>query len=467
MHTIALCLLSAAGTNNCRQSLERDCNAPHVFSNMTITAKPTKNITIIKSYNWDASGMDGPVQEGLHMARKFLGHTEPTRVYLLEPGGTDADYADLKKNYCAFIGNSRAECMGGLIDNAKKGIGTYQVSGRYLAPADRCSCNEFANPGVPLIMIPRADDSYDGLRTIASHEYVHTWQKAMAGPVPEWWMEGGAEQIACLVGTQNSSANAYRRCFEDKLADIIQMYTTKLTTNWLKLYGENRPCDTAVLPGAGPPPNAAVTAVWYKMGAFGLAFAVHAANLNRNLTAGGPLTTRDMWLSVGDRGMWRNVQAYHVDRKTGWASSVPEGAGWRKALCDFTGFANTSQFYDALHAAVVPNGVLATKAQLLTYLEEDGSAQAQAAVAPSYTTPKQKNACPLNATQRATIEDNDNPVWVSVIAAGIVLVLLAVLYEILRRNQARRNQVSQARVAAPTTDARAQQLTTERVNLIF
>ena len=108
-------LLATAVANNCRRDLERDCNAPHVFTDMTITAKSTAPINIMKSKNWDASDMDGPVQEGLRLVRRFLGHTEPTRVFLVAPGGTDADYADLKASYCAFIGDSRTQCMGELL----------------------------------------------------------------------------------------------------------------------------------------------------------------------------------------------------------------------------------------------------------------------------------------------------------------------------------------------------------------
>ena len=106
-------LLATAVAHNCRG--ERDCNPPQVFSDMTITAKPTTPITIIKSKNWDASGLDGPVQEGLRLVRRFLGHTEPTRVFLVAPGGTDADYAALKASYCAYIGDSRTQCMGDLL----------------------------------------------------------------------------------------------------------------------------------------------------------------------------------------------------------------------------------------------------------------------------------------------------------------------------------------------------------------
>ena len=47
--------------------------------------------------------------------RRFLGHTEPTRVFLVATGGTDVDYADLKASYCAFIGDSRTQCMGDLL----------------------------------------------------------------------------------------------------------------------------------------------------------------------------------------------------------------------------------------------------------------------------------------------------------------------------------------------------------------
>lgn len=412
-----LLLLATAVAHNCRHGLERDCNAPHVFTDMTITANATTPINIMASKNWNASGMDGPVREGLRLVRRFLGHTEPTRVFLIAPGGTDADYADLKASYCAYISDERTQCMGSLLATAKGGGGTYQVGGRYLDPADRCSCDEIANPGVPLIMSPRSDLSASGGLSIAAHEYVHTWQKAMAGPLPVWWMEGGAVQIACLVGPQAT----YSACFQDIVAKVRAMYQSNLTVNWLKLYGENRACGSAPLPGAGQVPAAGDSAVWYDMGAFGLAFAVHAANLNRNLTGASKLTTRDMWLGTGARGMWREVRAHKVDRVTGWPSSVPEGKGWRKALCSFTGFAHTDAFYAALHAAVAPNGVLATEAQLLAYLESDASIQAQGAMEPNYITPAKKNACFFATPTPAASKSSGN----IIIVLAIVVALFA------------------------------------------
>ena len=415
-------LLATAVAHNCRG--ERDCNPPQVFSDMTITAKPTTPITIIKSKNWDASGLDGPVQEGLRLVRRFLGHTEPTRVFLIAPGGTDADYADLKVNYCAYISHHNfGQCLGQVLDRAKSGGGTYQVGGRFLPAGQRCTCGEFANSGVPLIMSPRTGEIADGLQ-IAAHEYVHTYQKAMAGPVPAWWMEGGAVQIACMMGPQVTNPkwifadrpnNAYSECYsygggrEGVIIRIRDIYKLDLKVNWLKLYGEHRECGSAPLPGAGKPPDAAGSAIWYDMGAFGLAFAVHAANLNKNLTGASKLTTRDMWLGTGERGMWREVRSHKVNLRTGWANSVPEGAGWRKALCDFTGFGTTGQFYDALHAAMVPNGTLATNAQLLAYLESDADIKTQGAMLPSYTTPAKKNACFVAPTPPPTPAPTPQP----------------------------------------------------------
>jgi hypothetical protein len=353
-----------------------------------------------------------------------LGHTEPTRVFLVAPGGTDADYADLKASYCAYISDERAQCMGDLLATAKGGGGTYMVGGRHLDPADRCSCGEIANPGVPLIMSPRSDLSASGGLSIAAHEYVHTWQKATAGPVPVWWMEGGAVQIACLVRPVTANA-AYSGCFQGIVAKVRAMYHTDPTVNWLKRYGENRACGSATVPGAGQVPAAGDSAVWYDMGAFGLAFAVHAANLNRNLTGASKLTTRDMWLGTGARGMWREVRAHKVDRVAGWPSSVPDGKGWRKALCSFTGFAHTDAFYAALHAAVVPNGVLATEAQLLAYLESDASIQAQGAMEPDYTTPPKKNACEFPAPPPATSKASSTaPGVLAVVVLGCMYALL-------------------------------------------
>jgi len=143
-------LLATAMANNCRRDQERDCNAPHVFTDMTITAKPTTPITIIKSKNWDASGLDGPVQEGLRLVRRFLGHTEPTRVFLVAPGGTDADYADLKVNYCAYISHHDfTQCMGDLLATAKSGGGTYQWAAVTSTPPTAAAAARSPTPACP------------------------------------------------------------------------------------------------------------------------------------------------------------------------------------------------------------------------------------------------------------------------------------------------------------------------------
>jgi hypothetical protein len=56
-----------------------------------------------------------------------------------------------------------------------------------------------------------------------------------------------------------------------------------------------------------------------------------------------------------------------------WPSEVPEGKGWKKALCDFTGYATVEAFYADFEEFVAPNGAVKSVDDLATILESDDS----------------------------------------------------------------------------------------------
>jgi len=68
---------------------------------------------------------------------------------------------------------------------------------------------------------------------------------------------------------------------------------------------------------------------------------------------------------------------------------VPEGLGWRRGLAEFMGDNDTSAFYAAVEAAIVKDGVVSTKAELLAAISgtfTDEAVAAQALVAANTST---------------------------------------------------------------------------------
>ena len=127
--------------------------------------------------------------------------------------------------------------------------------------------------------------------------------------------------------------------------------------------------------------------IYYDLGAYATALAIHRAG---NHTGRGIAAVADYWTSA-ERGFWRRTDLPwgDINHKNGWPSDVPEGEGWRRGLAEFMGDADTTTFYAIVEAAIVKDGVVATKAELLATISDtfsDAAVEAAAQVAADTST---------------------------------------------------------------------------------
>ena len=143
----------------------------------------------------------------------FLGATSDTALFMLEPGGSTDAYADLVTEMCAFTFQSgNSQCGDREVQAAKDGGGQYYLSGTH--GDQNCVCSEESYVAAPVFLSPGSHDDATGVAERAVHEYTHAFQKAMAGPVPAWSMEGGAVFMECLMAERVRAGMGYRECMK-------------------------------------------------------------------------------------------------------------------------------------------------------------------------------------------------------------------------------------------------------------
>jgi len=366
----------------------RGCNPPGVYSNGTVTT--TGNAPVyIQSSNWDSvAGADltASIKTGVTLAASYLGYASGTRIYLLAPGGSTSDYSSMQTDICTYFDptGSNSACFDSDISSAIAGGGQYYVSG-----GTSCICS-YTQTSTPMVIAPTTSDvsSPGGIMEIMVHEYTHAFQAAAGGPMPEWLREGGAVYMACMMASKTSASgyagapsySTFQGCMQSGggssgvIANLRTLYTSDSSKTWLTTYGEDRTCGTAYpssIYQTAPLTSDQERQVYYDVGAMAVAFAIYKGNQRDS-----SLTSTDFWRSVTD-GFWHKITPYQVNYETGWAASVPEGYGWKAALCNYTGHASMAAFYSEFEGIVVASGSVASVSTLLGYLETDSSVAAQ------------------------------------------------------------------------------------------
>mmetsp|Transcript_29438 Transcript_29438/g.65937 ORF Transcript_29438/g.65937 Transcript_29438/m.65937 type:complete len:316 (+) Transcript_29438:397-1344(+) len=97
--------------------------------------------------------------------------------------------------------------------------------------------------------------------------------------------------------------------------------------------------------------------VYYDFGALAVLYAIKKASENTGGAVSEPVALTNFFTSSIDvsgttgAGFWLDIEPYtEMDYETDYPSDVPEGAGWRKALSEFTGYPNTQAFYTDFQA---------------------------------------------------------------------------------------------------------------------
>ena len=262
----------------------------------------------------------------------------------------------------------------------------------YASHRDACQsdCGKGAVGAVPMVITSglKDDGSYyddveNQMTTFAIHEYTHAFQMHWGKHIPTWLMEGGAVFLEAVFSNDNSRASrdqTFSEYFNSYILPTVRDIYSDQTNfaNWLTKFGSDRKCgDSDTHPPPNVMPNEDVGAAgYYQVGALAVAFAINKANAN--YTANGGRTFIDFWTStVAGKGFWHSIDVvdndYVFDDMVHWPSDVPEGKGWKKALCDFTGYATVEAFYADFEEFVAPNGAVKSVDDLADILESDDS----------------------------------------------------------------------------------------------
>ena len=377
---------------------ESGCNRPR-FKHSTLTIAPyaavgSNEITYQESKNFP-SNLKQSVENGIDMAQKLLGKVSGVSVFLYESQSSTAQdasaYTDIDSEWCEATRSVLGDygCDGSQRNREKAMAGTNNV---YASHRDACQsdCGKGAVGAVPMVITSglKDDGSYyddveNQMTTFAIHEYTHAFQMHWGKHIPTWLMEGGAVFLEAVFSNDNSRASrdqTFSEYFNSYILPTVRDIYSDQTNfaNWLTKFGSDRKCgDSDTHPPPNVMPNEGVGAAgYYQVGALAVAFATNKANAN--YTANGGRTFIDFWTStVAGKGFWHSIDVvdndYVFDDMVHWPSEVPEGKGWKKALCDFTGYATVEAFYADFEEFVAPNGAVKSVDDLAAILESDDS----------------------------------------------------------------------------------------------
>ena len=233
----------------------RDCNAPESYQSRKVTTDGSNAPTYWESTNFDATLKAGFVA-GVDAARSFIGSASDVGAIFLENNGSStAVYETARAAFCTLIGRTDAQCLTQDVTKAMAAGGTYYMTS---GPAVCQSCS-YVSGAVGLVTVPEASSTGNDLYDRAVHEYTHAVQAAMGGPLPNWLMEGGAVLNECIIGSAKVSPYTPKTtsaCLKfEIISNTIDLYTNgdggslPGTTEFLTLYGSDRPCGTDI-PGA-------------------------------------------------------------------------------------------------------------------------------------------------------------------------------------------------------------------------
>lgn len=297
------------------------------------------------------------------MARNFLGTAEPTTIFLLEPKGPDEAYIEVMRDMCAFYGEDDDDCerARGDVEAAQNGGGQWFVSG-----IESCKCGGNTYDAAPVFLMPSQRDEAMMVTERAIHEYTHAVQNLVGGPLATWMAEGGAVYNECFFTQTIGNFPSFSDCmmYGGGGGGVIRKARELYQGNdiqWFTLYASDRCCGSHC-PPAGGISQEVDRQVYYDLGAIAVAFAIKRAKDKFGRSSA------DYWRAPSPKGFWRSTSIpYEIDRKKGWPSDVPEGAGWKKALTEFTGDATYVEFQAAFELMMRPSsngGGVATVEQI-------------------------------------------------------------------------------------------------------
>ena len=212
------------------------------------------------------------------------------------------------------------------------------------------------------------------------HEYTHAVQAKYGDMLPAWLMEGGAVQMECLLAHKMPSPTGYAQCMKTAggrggvIPNMRGYFASAYGQSNGLAKGEDMCCeglcgtgDAEATFASGGVSNSGH--LFYDSGAVAIAWAINKAGK----------TSKQFWTSkTSGVGFWGAIVPYDgYDYATGFPSSCPADAGWKKAFAAFTGHANIAAFYAEFDAWAKT----ATESDVLAILESDAAVEAQTTTA--------------------------------------------------------------------------------------
>ena len=350
----------------------RGCNPPEPYSSLKAS---TSLATIVASSGFDAD-MKAKVNLGHQAVIDFIGGVEPVTAFLFEPNGAASAYADMETPMCTFLAGGYCGGFSELVGIATGGGGNYFRG----AGAGTCCNSQKQVASVGLYYFPSSSDTAAGIAERAVHEYTHAVQGKYGDMLPAWLMEGGAVQMECLLAHKMPSPTGYAQCMKTAggrggvIPNMRGYFASAYGQSNGLAKGEDMCCeglcgtgDAEATFASGGVSNSGH--LFYDSGAVAIAWAINKAGK----------TSKQFWTSkTSGVGFWGAIVPYDgYDYATGFPSSCPADAGWKKAFAAFTGHANIAAFYAEFDAWAKT----ASESDVLAILESDAAVEAQTTTA--------------------------------------------------------------------------------------
>ena len=313
----------------------RGCNAPQPYSTMSLDETSP---TYFSSAGFPPD-LEAAVARGVDLAAAFLGRVGPVPVVMMELRKDAAAYASMTAAVKAWKGFGFD--IQNEVDDAMDGNEASYASSR-----SACMCGGYAIEYVPLFFAVDGDKvTPKNIQQRAIHEYAHAFQFSRGGVWANFLVEGGAVLLECVVGEYHDDwgddLEPWAYCLREIARNALEVYAydgwtravpskAALTVDW-------------ECPGDDPWPAADPAnmqrKVFYDLAAVVCLFAVERGGGDyAEFFAGptGPYLARAPYADID-----------HVDD---WPSAVPEGAGWRKAVTDWTGDEKVDDIFAAADA---------------------------------------------------------------------------------------------------------------------
>lgn len=338
----------------------RGCNAPQPYSTMSLDESSP---TYFSSAGFPAD-LEAAVARGVDLAAAFLGRVGPVPVVMMELEKDASAYSSMTaavkawKGFGFDIQEEVDDAMDRTCDGRDEDHCQDQCSwddddeicrkneAYYASSRSSCMCGGYAIEYVPLFFAIHGDkETPKNIQQRAIHEYAHAFQFSRGGVWANFLVEGGAVLLECVVGEYyddwGGDLEPWAYCLREVARNALEVYAYG---NWTRAV----PSKAALTvdwecPGDDPWPAADPAnmqrKVFYDLAAVVVLFAVERGGGDyAEFFAGptGPYLARAPYADID-----------HVDD---WPSAVPEGAGWRKAVTDWTGDEKVDDIFAAADA---------------------------------------------------------------------------------------------------------------------